>query len=58
MAKEIFLFFKALYKMINLIKLITQLLDHIIKYISLLNLRIENFLLSNRLILLLYGIDS
>lgn len=40
--------------MFNIIRYITQLPYHIIKYISLLSLKLDNFLLSNRVILLLF----
>lgn len=40
--------------MFNIIKYITQLPYCIIKYISLLSLKLDNFLLSNRIILLLF----
>ena len=44
--------------MFNVTRLITQISYHIIKYISLLSLRIDDFLATNRLQLLSFVIDT
>lgn len=58
MAEKIFLFVRASYKMVNFTKRITLSFCHIIKYKSLLSLKIDDFLLINRLLLLLSNIDN
>lgn len=51
-------FFGLLYKIFNIIKSITQLSHRIIKYINLLSLKRDDFLLSNKFTLLLLMFDN